>query len=228
MMTSYRVSALLRMLSKRVELITAQTEEHHDPLRKLNRNYSLHVANSLVSGTIMSLQSISAYWRVYGLHYVLDCYEYHAPIATVFAHDSVLFELQSISWSGTRLNSLVQSLTFEIDRKMAMGEHQLEYRKQLEIIMLELAHTPVEFTALDFVSVNNNLVTDRLSNRISVSWASHSGRIRKVRYRSPTKSSWDLVTVGIRWYVLSSNCGPGTNMIQRVIFSITTIFKRAL
>ncbi|KAG8311227.1 hypothetical protein J6590_046688 [Homalodisca vitripennis] len=50
---------------------------------------------------------------------------------------------------------------------MTMGGYQLQYRKQLEILMLELAHTPVEFTALDFVSVNNNLVTDACSFMIS-------------------------------------------------------------
>ncbi|KAG8245843.1 hypothetical protein J6590_091656 [Homalodisca vitripennis] len=171
--TCYRVSALIHMLSKRVELITVQTDEHHDPLtlvlqlrklfeynKKLNRNYSLRVANSLGAGILIFLQSISAYWQVYGLHYVVNCYEYRAPIATVFAHGYVWYELLSIAYSATRLNSSVQSLILEIDRKITMDGYQLQYRKQMEIVMLELAHTPVEFTALDFVSVNNNLATD--------------------------------------------------------------------
>ncbi|KAG8241264.1 hypothetical protein J6590_090420 [Homalodisca vitripennis] len=106
------------MLSKRVELITVRTEEHLDPLRlvlqlrklfeynkKLNRNYSLRVANSLGVGMLLFLQSISAYWQVYGLHYVVDCYEYHAPIATVFAQGFIWYELLSIACSATRLNS---------------------------------------------------------------------------------------------------------------------------
>ncbi|KAG8248013.1 hypothetical protein J6590_049365 [Homalodisca vitripennis] len=120
--TCYRVSALIHMLSKRVELSTAQTYEHHDPHtlvlklrklfeynKKLNRNYSLRVANSLGVGMLLFLQSISAYWQVYGLHYVVDCYEYHAPIATVFAHGYVWYELLSIACSATRLNSSVSS-----------------------------------------------------------------------------------------------------------------------
>ncbi|KAG8247992.1 hypothetical protein J6590_049335 [Homalodisca vitripennis] len=164
------------MLSKRVQLVTFQTEQHQDTVRlvlklrklfelnqKLKINYSLRAANSLLAGSLVFLQSISAYWRVYGLHYDIDCLEYHAPIATVFAHGHYLDELQSIAWSASRLKSLIQSLIFEIDRKITMGELQLNYRKQLEILMLELAHTPVDFTALDFVSVDNNLVTDACS-----------------------------------------------------------------
>ncbi|KAG8256597.1 hypothetical protein J6590_065308 [Homalodisca vitripennis] len=105
------------MLSKRVELITVQTDEHQDALKlvsqlrklveynqKLNRNYSVRVATSLVIGSLMFLQSISAYWQVYGLHYVVDCFEYHVPIATVFGHEFVLYELLSVSWSSTGLN----------------------------------------------------------------------------------------------------------------------------
>ncbi|KAG8247991.1 hypothetical protein J6590_049333 [Homalodisca vitripennis] len=161
------------MLSKRVEVIRDQTNEHLDPLKlvlhlrqlvkynqKMNLSNSLRVADSLLTGSALFLQSISVYWQVYGLHYVLYSFEYHAPITTFILHGFIMFELLSIAWSSTSLNSLVQSLTFEIDRKMTMGGLQLKYRKQLEVLMLELAHSPVEFTALDFVSVNHNLVTD--------------------------------------------------------------------
>ncbi|KAG8248002.1 hypothetical protein J6590_049350 [Homalodisca vitripennis] len=130
--TCYRVATLIHMMSKRVKLIIVKTEEHDDLLelvlhirklfeynQKLNLNYSLRAANSLWTGTVLFLQSISAYWRVYGLHYVIDCLEYRSPIVTIISKGHVIFEMLSIAWSATSLNNLVSKTTTDIRYRLS-------------------------------------------------------------------------------------------------------------
>ncbi|XP_046679042.1 uncharacterized protein LOC124366501 [Homalodisca vitripennis] len=53
----------------------------------------------------------------------------------------------------------VESLSWEINKRMSSKEYSIEHRKKLEVFMLELAHTPTDLTAADFFSVDNSFIT---------------------------------------------------------------------
>ncbi|KAG8244722.1 hypothetical protein J6590_015259 [Homalodisca vitripennis] len=183
-MSSYtcrRMSVIKHLITKRVKAGVANLTARYDILneflsvrrvldynRKVNNAFTLRVTLGLTEGLTTFLLSVSAFWRVYGLKNIYDCFEFRSPVGTVLFTGHVMFDLIFMSTSMMRLENIVsivsvQSMTFEIDRKMTMGTYPLEYRKQLEVAILELAHTPVQFTALDFISVNNALIIDGMA-----------------------------------------------------------------
>lgn len=129
-----QLAALKHMLSKRLGVLvnrTAGSEDWTETLdlsrritslnEKVNASFSLLVLDALTGGLLHLLFSAVAFWRVYGLHHLYDCYELRAPIVTMFNHGYFIVTLVSISWPSTKLSesvslrvipSLIPSLSF--------------------------------------------------------------------------------------------------------------------
>lgn len=114
------LAALKHMLSKRLGVLvnrTAGSEDWTETLdlsrritslnEKVNASFSLLVLDALTGGLLHLLFSAVAFWRVYGLHHLYDCYELQAPIVTMFNRGYFVVALVSISWPSTKLSESV-------------------------------------------------------------------------------------------------------------------------
>ncbi|KAG8254584.1 hypothetical protein J6590_005134 [Homalodisca vitripennis] len=162
------------MVSKRINVITEKITENHEILEfmlktrkilgynlKVNDNFSLRVANAFPSGMLPFLHSLSIYWRTYGINKGVTKYmEYRYPVLAILLRSQIVTELLFLAGTSSRISNHVESLSWEIDRRASTGENSIEYRKKLEVFMLELAHTPVLMTGADLFTYDNGLITD--------------------------------------------------------------------
>ncbi|KAG8329454.1 hypothetical protein J6590_085432 [Homalodisca vitripennis] len=126
---------------------------------KVNSVLSLCVANAISTGLLQFLASISSYWKVYGLHNMLQCYESTSPVLAAILQTHIITELLFLAGTSRRISNWVESLSWEINREICSAEHPLEYRKKLEVFMLEMAHTSTDLTALELLAVDNSFLT---------------------------------------------------------------------
>lgn len=120
-----QLAALKHMLSKRLGVLvsrTAGSEDLPETLNlsrqvislneKVNASFSLLVVDALTGGLLHLLFSAVAYWRVYGLHHLYDCYELEAPIISLFNRGYFIVILVSIAWPSTKLSDSVSRRVF--------------------------------------------------------------------------------------------------------------------
>ncbi|KAG8304848.1 hypothetical protein J6590_084550 [Homalodisca vitripennis] len=161
------------MVSKRMRVVTEKVTESQTILelmsktrqilrfnQKVNDIFSLRVANAVLSGMLSFLYFLAAFWRVYGTHKVMHNMEYQNPVLTIPLRTKVITELLFLAGISSKISNEVSLLIWEIDRRMINAEISVKYRKQLEIFMLELAHTPVHLTGMDLFTFDNSLITD--------------------------------------------------------------------
>ncbi|KAG8329459.1 hypothetical protein J6590_085441 [Homalodisca vitripennis] len=102
---------------------------------KVNSVLSLCVANAISTGLLQFLASISSYWKVYGLHNMLQCYESTSPVLTAILQTHIITELLFLAGTSRRISNW------------------------LEVFMLEMAHTSTDLTALELLVVDNSFLT---------------------------------------------------------------------
>lgn len=116
-----QLAALKHMLSKRLGVLVHRTAGSEDLMEetlgmsrriislneKVNANFSLLVVDALTGGLLHFLFSAVAFWRVYGLHHLFDCYELQAPIITMFYRGYFIVILLSIAWPSNNLSESV-------------------------------------------------------------------------------------------------------------------------
>lgn len=116
-----QLAALKHMLSKRLGVLVRRTAGSEDLMEetlgmsrriislneKVNGSFSLLVVDALTGGLLHLLLSAVAFWRVYGLHHLYDCYELQAPIVTMFNRGYFIVILVSIAWPSNNLSESV-------------------------------------------------------------------------------------------------------------------------
>ncbi|KAG8256107.1 hypothetical protein J6590_076558 [Homalodisca vitripennis] len=128
----------------------------------------MRIGNVVVGGLLTFLNCMSAYWQVYGLHKEIDCYESNSPIIALVVQGHIITELFCLGEKMSKISNCVESISWELNRRMCSKEYSIEHRKKLEVFMLELAHTPTDLTAADLFSVNNSFITSVASFIITV------------------------------------------------------------
>ncbi|KAG8294387.1 hypothetical protein J6590_104010 [Homalodisca vitripennis] len=102
---------------------------------KVNSVLSLCVANAISTGLLQFLASISSYWKVYGLHNMLQCYESTSPVLAAILQTHIITDLLFLAGTSRRISNW------------------------LEVFMLEMAHTSTDLTALELLAVDNSFLT---------------------------------------------------------------------
>ncbi|KAG8289817.1 hypothetical protein J6590_096833 [Homalodisca vitripennis] len=213
-MSSYtcrRMSVIKHLITKRVKAGVANLTARYDILneflsvrrvldynRKVNNAFTLRVTLGLTEGLTTFLLSVSAFWRVYGLKNIYDCFEFRSPVGTVLFTGHVMFDLIFMSTSMMRLENI------------------------LEVAILELAHTPVQFTALDFISVNNALIIDEMA--VEAFHTTPSSTMCCYRDRMDTSSSgclvWFYIDIADSNFAIPVGNGCGSISLNSVIHNV--------
>ncbi|KAG8280457.1 hypothetical protein J6590_081913 [Homalodisca vitripennis] len=170
--SAFQAVLMKHMVFKRMNCIQEKAKNTDDVLELLrtsrsilglnqtiNETFSMRTTNAVASGLVVLLLSLSAYWRVYGLHKDTDCYEYISPVFALLMQGHIITVLFFLGGRMPKISTCVESLSWEINKRMCSEEYSIEHRKKLEVFMLELAHTPTELTAADLFSVDNSFIT---------------------------------------------------------------------
>lgn len=123
MFAIYQVSAMIYFISNRAQLLVRSIAESEDSLeltglvrrilhynKQVNNAYSQRLANALFTSTAVLLHSMTAFWRVFGLHKIDDSFEYLAPVLTFAVHWRLVFEMGFLVFSTSRFASCVSIL----------------------------------------------------------------------------------------------------------------------
>ncbi|KAG8280458.1 hypothetical protein J6590_081911 [Homalodisca vitripennis] len=127
--------------------------------QKVDVLFSVRTANVVGHGLLMFLLCVTSLWTVFGAHKEFDCLEYHSPLFALLLQGNIITELLCLGGKILKISTSVESLSWEINKRMCSEEYPIEHRKKLEVFMLELAHTPTDLTAADLFSVDNSFIT---------------------------------------------------------------------
>ncbi|KAG8291211.1 hypothetical protein J6590_065639, partial [Homalodisca vitripennis] len=104
--TAFQAVLMKNMVTKRIRWFKVKAEKTDNSLEllatiriilgfneKVNKIFSLRMANVVVEGLLTFLNCISAYWQVYGLHKKIDCFESSSPIIAFVVQGYIITEL---------------------------------------------------------------------------------------------------------------------------------------
>ncbi|KAG8279578.1 hypothetical protein J6590_079417 [Homalodisca vitripennis] len=170
--SAFQSVLMKHMVSKRMNRIQVKAQETDNVLellattrsilgfnQKIDDMFCMRTANVVEHGLLNFLLSLTAFWSIYGLHKEFYCIENHSPVFALLVQCHIFTELFCLGGKISKISNCVESLSWEINKRMSSKEYSIEHRKKLEVFMLELAHTPTDLTAADLFSVDNSFIT---------------------------------------------------------------------
>lgn len=168
------ISRRLKVLLNQAELDTGELllpfRTVFSLINRVQKSYSLQTFTGLSRVLTIALLSVIAYWKTLGLKQNCDCMEQRYPIMSLIFQLQLMFEMLFLSNSSTIILDLKQSLLHRLDQRISCeGGSNYRQRQMLNIVMLELKHTSVDFKVLDLFSMDNEAFTQIAGFLLSIS-----------------------------------------------------------